>query len=136
VERDTREAEDQVARVDGLGHAVDRPERGAVPPFDVPVLDVVVDEAEVVPQLHGRGARQGGTVVTGDGRVRQEAEEGAHALATRSIGPVQPEVIPDHLVHADGGGVPVADDAQDLGFGVGEELGEVDVVRDRHGCGV
>jgi hypothetical protein len=92
-----------------------------------------VDEAEVVPQLHGRGARQGARVLAGDGGVGEEAQEGTHALAARSVGSVEAEVVPDHLVHADRRGLAIADDAEDLRLGVGEQLGEVDVVRDRQG---
>ena len=42
------------------GMPVERPERGAVAPLAVAVLDVVVDEAEVVAQLDGGGAGQRG----------------------------------------------------------------------------
>ena len=135
VQRDPAEAEDQVAGVDRLGHAVERPQRGAVAALDVPVLDVVVDQAEVVAQLHGRRAREGAGVLAGDARVGEEAQERAHALAARSVRPVQPEVVPDHLVDADRRFVPVADDAQDLRLGVGEELAQVDVVGHGHGAG-
>ena len=52
------EAEQHVAGVDRLGDAVERPERRPVAALAVAVLDVVVDEAEVVAELDGGGARQ------------------------------------------------------------------------------
>ena len=57
VEGDPRQAEDEVAGVDRLGDAVDRPQGRPVAALDVAILDVVVDEAEVVAQLDGRRAR-------------------------------------------------------------------------------
>ena len=54
VERHPRQAEQRVAGVDGLGDAEHGPQRGAVAALHVAVLDVVVDEAEVVAELHGR----------------------------------------------------------------------------------
>ena len=131
VQRDAAEAEDQVAGVDRLRHAVERPQRGPVAALDVAVLDVVVDEAEVVAELHGRRTGQGAGVLAGDRRVGEEAQERAHALAARPGRPVEPQVVADHLVHAGGRRIAVADDAQDLGLGVGEELAEVDVVASR-----
>ena len=59
MERDPRQAEQHVAGVDRLGDAVERPERRPVAPLAVAVLDVVVDEAEVVAELDGGGARAG-----------------------------------------------------------------------------
>ena len=59
VERDARQAEQRVAGVDRLGHAVDRPQRRSVAALDVAVLDVVVDEREVVAELDRRRAGQG-----------------------------------------------------------------------------
>ena len=58
VERDPGQAEQRVPGVDRLRDAVDRPEGGAMAPLRVAVLDVVVDQAEVVPELDGRGTRQ------------------------------------------------------------------------------
>ena len=75
---------------------------GPVAALAVAVLDVVVDEAEVVAELDGRGARQGRAVVAGDRRVGEQAEERPHPLAARRAGAVEPEVVADHLVHARG----------------------------------
>ena len=83
VERDAAEAEEHVAGVDRLGDAVERPQRRPVAALAVAVLDVVVDEAEVVAELDGRGARQGGAVVAGDRGVGEEAEQRPHPLAAR-----------------------------------------------------
>ena len=58
VEGDPRQAEQRVAGVDRLRDAVDGPQRRPVAALDVAVLDVVVDEAEVVAELDGRGAGQ------------------------------------------------------------------------------
>ncbi len=135
VQRDPRQAEDQVARVDRLRHAVEHPQGRAVPPLHVAVLDVVVDEAEVVAELDRRGARQRGPVIALDRRVREEPEQGAHALAARAVSALEPEVVADHLVHVRRRGVPVVDDTQDLRLGVGDEEGDVDVARDGHGPG-
>ena len=57
---------------------------GPVAALRVAVLDVVVDEAEVVAELHGRRARQGGLELAGDARVGQQAEQGPHPLAGRA----------------------------------------------------
>ena len=59
------------------------------------VLDVVVDEAEVVAHLHGRGAGQGAHVLAGDRLVGEQADERAQPLATWRFA-VEPEVVADH----------------------------------------
>ena len=82
--------------------------------LDVAVLDVVVDEAEVVAELHRGRARERRLVLTGDRRVGQEPEERAHALAGRRARPVQAEVVADHLVQAVRRGVAIADEPEDL----------------------
>ena len=106
---------------------------GPVAPLDVAVLDVVVDEAEVVAELDGRGARAGPGVLARDRGVGEEAEEGAHPLAARHVrrrpGPGgsgssrtrRPWTASWPSTHA-----------EDLGLRVLEEAAEVDVVRDRH----
>ena len=132
VERDAREAEHQVAGVDRLRHAVERPQRGPVAALGVAVLDVVVHEAEVVPELDRGRARQRRPVVARDRRIGQQAEQRAHPLAARAVLAVEPEVVADHLVHARRGRVAVRDDPHDLRLGVGEEDGQVDVARDGH----
>ena len=96
---------------------------------DVAVLDVVVDEAEVVAELDGRRAGQRPRVLAGDRGVGQEAEQRPHPLAAGRPGPVEREVVADHLVQPMGGRVAVLDEPQDLRLGVGDELGEVDVRR-------
>ena len=120
VERDPREHEDGVAGVDRLGDPVERPQRGPVAPLAVAVLDVVVDEAEVVAELDGGGARQRGGVLAGDRGVGEEAEERPHPLA-RGPRAVEAQVVADHLVHAVGRRVAVRDEAEDLRLDVGDE---------------
>ena len=86
MEGDARQAEQRVAGVDRLRDAVDRPQRRAVAALGVAVLDVVVDEAEVVPELDGRGAGQRAPVVAGDAR-RRRAGRAAAASACRRDAP-------------------------------------------------
>ena len=102
-----------------------RPQGRPVAPLDVAVLDVVVDQAEVVAELDGRGARQGRLVLAGDRGVGEEPEERPHPLAGRRAGPVEPEVVADHLVDAVGRRIAVPDERQDLVLGRGDQLGEV-----------
>ncbi len=125
VERDSRQAEQRVAGVDGLGNAVDAPQRRPVASLEVAVLDVVVDEAEVVPELDRRRARQRLAVIARDRGVRQQAEQRTDPLAAIRAGAVEREVIADHLVQAVGRGIAVLDQPDDLAFGVGDQLGEV-----------
>ena len=127
VERDPRQAEQRVAGVDRLRDAVDRPQRGPVAALEVAVLDVVVDEAEVVAELDRGGAGQRPAVLARDRGVGQEAEQRPHALAAVRARAVEREVVADHLVQAVGRRVAVPDEAQDLAFGVGDELGQVEV---------
>ena len=129
VEGDARQAEHRVAGVDRLRDAVDRPQRRAVPPLDVAVLDVVVDEREVVAQLDRGGARQRALVVAGDAGVGEQAEQRSHPLAARRPRPVECEVIADHLVQPVGRRIAVLHEADDLALGVGDQGGEVDVRR-------
>ena len=104
-----------------------RPQSRPMAALAVAVLDVVVDEAEVVPELDRRGAGQRLAVIAGDRGVGQQAEEGTDALAAVRAGPVEREVVADHLVQAVGRGIAVLDEADDLAFGVGDELGEVQI---------
>ncbi len=71
VERLATQGEEHVAGVDRLGDAVERPKGGPVASLPVAVLDVVVDQAEVVAELHGRGPGQGQAVVARDRSVGQ-----------------------------------------------------------------
>jgi hypothetical protein len=98
----------------------------------VVVLDVVVDEAEVVAELDGGGTGQRATVVAGDRRVGEQAQERPHPLAG-GTGAVQPEVVAAHLVHAGGGWVAPLDESEDLRLGIGDQLGDVRAGRERHG---
>ena len=109
-----------------LGDAVERPDRRPVAPLAVAVLDVVVDEAEVVAELDRRRAGQRALVVAGDRRVGEEAEERPHPLAGRRPRAVEAEVVADHRVHARGGVVVVADEAEDLLLGVGDQDGRLE----------
>ena len=102
--------------------------------LDVAVLDVVVDEREIVAELDRGGARQRSLVLAGDAGVGEQAQQRAHPLAARRTRPVEREVVADHLVEAMGGWIAVADEADDLALGVGDERGEVDLRgRGRHG---
>ncbi len=129
MEGDARQAEQRVPGIDGLRDPVDRPQRRPMASLGVAVLDVVVDQAEVVPELHGGGAWQRALVFAGDAGVGEEAEERAHPLAARGAGTVQREVVADHLVQPVGGRVPVLDETDDLVLGVRDERGEIDLVR-------
>ena len=105
---------------------------GPVAALDVAVLDVVVDEAEVVPELDGRGAGQRPGVLAGDRGVGEEAEQRPDALAARRPRAVEREVVADHLVQPVRRRVAVGDEPEDLRLGVGDEQVEVDVGRGRH----
>ena len=109
MERDPRQAEQRVAGVDRLRDAVDGPQRRPVASLDVAVLDVVVDEAEVVAELHGRGAGQGALVLAGDDwRRRAGPSSGRIRLPPDAPEPSSAEVVADHLVQAVGRRVAVA----------------------------
>ena len=69
------------------------------------------------------------SVLAGDRGVGEEAEERPDALAAVRAGPVEREVVADHLVQPVGRRVAVLDEADDLAFGVGDELGEVEIGR-------
>ena len=126
-----RQREQRVAGVDRLRHAADRPQRGAMAPLDVAVLDVVVDQAEVVAQFDRRGAGQGRSVVAGQRLVGEQAEQRPQPFAARRIR-IEPEVVAHHLVQGRGVRVlGVRDDAQDLRLGVGDQ--QVEVGRGQHG---
>ena len=64
-------------------------------------------------------------MVAGQRRIREEAEQRAQALAGVTRGPVEAEVVAHHLVQRPSGLVAVVDEAKDLGFGVGDEVGDV-----------
>ena len=98
-----------------------RPQRRPMATLAVAVLDVVVDEAEVVAELDRRGARQRRAVIARDRRVGQEAEQGPDPLAAGRAGPIEGQVVADHLVQAVGRRIAVLDEADDLAFGVGDE---------------
>ena len=91
----------------------------------VAVLDVVVDQAEVMTELDRRRARQRLAVIARDRGVGQEAQQGTDPLAAARAGPIERKVVADHLVEAVGGRIAVLDQPDDLAFGVGDELGEV-----------
>src|SRR6478672_7105676 len=129
VQGDAREAEQRVARVDRLRDAVYGPERGPMAALAIAVLDVVVDEAEVVAELHRGGSWQAKLVVARDRGVREEPEERSDPLAARGTRAIETEVVADHLVQAVGRGIVILDEADDLGFGVGDQVGEHDVTR-------
>ena len=72
-------------------------------------------------------------VLAGDAGVGEQAEQRPHPLAARRTRPVECEVVADHLVEPVGRRIAVADEADDLALGVGDQGGEVDVRgRGRH----
>ena len=93
VEGKPRQGEQRVPGVDGERDAPDRPQRGPVAALQVAVLDVVVDEAEVVAELHCGGAGQRALVLAGDRAVGEQAEQGPDALAARALALVEAEVV-------------------------------------------
>ena len=106
-----------------------------MPALGVAVLDVVVDEREVVAELDGGSARERQPVVAGDAGVGEEAEQRPDPLAARRARTVEPEVVPDHLVQPTGGRIVVTHEADDLGLGVGDQGGQVEILRGgRHGA--
>ena len=121
IEREPAQREQRVTRVDGEGHAPHRPQGRPMTPFGVGVLDVVVDEAEVVAQLHRRGAGQGRAVVAGERVVGEKAEQRAHPLAARTVGAIQAEVIGQHLVQRPRVPAALVEDARHLRLDVGQE---------------
>ena len=124
VEGDPRHDEDGVAGVDGLRNAVHRPERRPVASLAVAILDVVVDQAEVVAELHRCGARQRRLVRTRDRGVGEQPEQGPEALAARAR-PVEAHVVADHLVHPVRRWLPVRHQSPDLSLDGGDERGDV-----------
>jgi hypothetical protein len=130
MEGDPRQAEERVAGVDGLRDAVERPQRRPVAPFAVTVLDVVVDEAEVVPELHRSRPGQRSPVIARDGGVGEQSQEWTHPLPAGRSRSIQGEVVADHLVEAVRGGIAIAHEADDLGLRIGDEIGEVEVGQD------
>src|SRR3990170_7829765 len=127
MQGDAAQAEQHVPGVDCLRDSVQAPERGSMPSLPVAILDVVVHEAEVVAELDGRRTGQRSAVVTGDRGVGQEAQERPHPLARQAVGAIKAKVVAALLVDADRRGVSVADEAEDLRFGVRDELGEVEL---------
>ena len=102
-----------------------RPQRGPMPALAVGVLDVVVDEAEVVAELDGRGTRQRLAVVAGERLVGEHAEQRTHALAARAAAAVQAEVVGEHLVQRPGVAAALVQDARHLGLDVGQDLAKL-----------
>ena len=66
-------------------------------------------------------------MIAGDRCVREQPEQGSDALAAVATLPVEREVVADHLVQPVGGRVAVLDEPDDLAFGVGDELREVQI---------
>jgi hypothetical protein len=91
----------------------------------VAVLDVVVDQAEVVAQLHRGGTRERALPRSRDRGKREQPEERPEALARRP-GAIEPHVVADHLVHAVGGRVAVHDEVEDLVLDRADERRDVE----------
>ena len=78
------------------------------------------------------GQRQ--PVVAGDAGVGEQAEQRSDPLAARRARAVERQVVADHLVQPVRRRIVVRDEADDLGLGVGDEGGEVEVLGGgRHG---
>ena len=127
VQRLAAQGEEHVAGVDRLGDAVQRPESRPVAALAVAVLDVVVDQAEVVAQLHGRRAGQGRPEVAGDRGVGQQPQQRAHPLAGAAAA-VEAQVVAHHLEQAGGGRLAVVQQAHDLALCFGQQLGQANRV--------
>ncbi len=123
IQGEPAEREERIAGVDRGRDAPQRPERGPVPALAVGVLDVVVDEAEVVPELERRGAGKGLLVVPAEGLVGEDAEQRADPLPAplRRVG-IEPEVVGEHLVERPGRAGALVQDVRHLGLDVGQDL--------------
>ena len=95
--------------------------------FPIGILDVVVNQAEVVAQLHGCRSWQRGVVVALDRGVGEQPEEGAHPLSGRAAA-VQAEVVAHHLVQAGRWTVADGEQAQDFLLGFGDQFRQIGVV--------
>jgi hypothetical protein len=89
------------------------------------ILDVIVHEAEVVPELERRGAGQRLAVVAGQRLVGQHAEEGADALPARGSAPVDAEVVRQHLVQRPRVSLSLVEDARHLGLDISHDLAKL-----------
>ena len=98
MQGDARQAEQRVAGIDRLGDAIHGPQRRPMTTLTVAVLDIVVDEAEVVPQLHRGSAGKRLAVVARDRRVSKETEQRPNALTAIAALPVERKVVADHLI--------------------------------------
>ena len=123
VQGEPAQREERVAGVDRGRDAPQGPERGPMTALAVGVLDVVVDEAEVVPELERSGAGQGLLVVPAEGLVGEEAEERTDSLPAplRGVG-IEPEVVGEHLVQRPGRAGSLVQDVRHLGLDVGQDL--------------
>ena len=96
------QGEERVADQDRLGGAVHLPHRVAVAALLVAVHQVVVQQREVVHQLHGDRAGHA-DLGRGAGRLRgEQRERGAHGLAAVAVGGVALGVDPAEVVGGDG----------------------------------
>ena len=148
IQREAAQREERVAGVDGRRDAPHRPEGGPMPALAVGILDVVVHEAEVVPELERRGSGEGLAVVAAQRLVGEDTEQrpDPFAAAARSVA-VETEVVGEHLVQRPGGAGALVQDVRHLGLDVGQDLrklgpdvhlGRVPDLLDesRHGIGV
>ena len=83
---------------------------------EITVLDVVMDQREVVHQLHGGPCRQGQPVIAPRRLARQQNEEGPEALALAVLHRLPFLVYPAKLVehHAVEGGFALGEDIPKL----------------------
>ena len=77
-----RERDERIAGDDGMADTVLGPKSRAVPPFEVAVDDVVVDEREIVDHLDGDGTDHSRTGVGADRSRRDERDTRAHELSS------------------------------------------------------
>ncbi len=82
-----------------------------------------------MPEFDRGGTRQGPSVIAGDRGVGQQPEQRSDALAAVRALAVERQVVADHLVEPVRRRVAVLDEPDDLAFGIGDELREVEIRR-------
>ena len=88
----------------------------------VGILDVVMDEAEVVPKLDGRRGRKRLAVFAAERLEGKESQQGAQPLPPWTLSLIEAEVIGDHLVEWPGTAVVLIEDGLHLGLDVDQQV--------------
>ena len=99
MQGDAADRKEGITGVDGLRDTVAHPQGGATTPFGVTILNVVMNEREVVPELDRGSSGECAIPVWREGGVGQEAEEGAHALSGAGGRIGISKVIPNLFIH-------------------------------------